>query len=86
MKTAKEMFEELEYTQLGSFKPNDNYICVAYVKDVYGEQQYIYFYGSKEIRIYLESKSCSVYPPIFTLQELQAINKQIEEFGWLNNE
>lgn len=80
--TAKEMFEEIGYKQLGSLKPDDNYICVAYIKEIYGEQQYIYFYGSKELRVYLEDKKCRVYPPIFTLKELQAINKQVEELGW----
>lgn len=84
-KTAKEMFEELGYEQFGTYKPDDDYIIIAYTKQIYDDTQYIYFYGKKEIRIVLEDKKSRVYPPIFQLEELQAINKQIEELGW-NNE
>ena len=81
-KTAKEMFEKLGYKQLGSFKPDDNYIIIAYEKKLYGDKEYIYFYGANEIRICLEDKKGRIYPPIVELEELQAINKQIEELGW----
>ena len=79
---AKEMFEKLGYRTLGTLKPNDNYIVIAYEKELYGDELYIYFYGTKEVRLYLEGKKGKVYPSTITLEELQAINKQVEELGW----
>ena len=81
--SAKEMFEKLGYKQLGSFKPDDDYIVIAWNKEKYGEQFIIYFYGSKELRVVMQTKKGEIYPPLFSLDELQAINKQIEELGWL---
>lgn len=82
--TAKEMFEKLGYRTLGTLKPDDDYIIIAYEKEVYEEKEYIYFYGAEEVRVYLEDKRGRIYPPIVELAELQAINKQIEELGWLD--
>lgn len=84
--SAKEMFEKLGYKQLGSFKPDDDdYIITAYKREYYGDYLYVYFYGANEIRITMEDNKGRIYPPIFDLELLQAINKQIEELGW-NNE
>lgn len=80
---AKEMFEKLGYKMLGTLKPDDDYIIVAYEKDVYGDKEYIYFYGAEEMRVYLEDNRGKIYPPIIELEELKAINKQIEELGWV---
>lgn len=80
--TAKEMFEKLEYKQLGSFKPNDSYIVIAWDKEIYNNRSTIYFYGDKAVRIVMETKKGEIYPPIIELEELQAINKQVEELGW----
>jgi hypothetical protein len=82
--SAKEMFEKLGYKQLVSFKPNDKYIVIAWDMEKHGEEFTIYFYGSKEIRIVMETKRGEICPPLFSLEELQAINKQIEELGWLD--
>ena len=82
---AEEMFEKLGYKQLGSFSPDDNYIIIAWNTEKYGETFTIYFYGSKEVRTVMETKKGEIYPPIISLEELKAINKQIEELGW-NNE
>ena len=35
---AKDMFEKLGYKQLGSFKPDDNYIIIAWDKEKYGDR------------------------------------------------
>jgi hypothetical protein len=86
MKDAKTMFEKLGYRQLETLKPDDGYIVIAYEKEIYGEKEYIYFYGAEEVRVYLEDRSGRIYPPIVELEELQAINKQVEELGWLRGE
>lgn len=77
--SAKEMFEELGYKMLGSFNPKDNYIIVAWSKEIYDCKTTIYFYADKNLRIVMEDEKGCIYPPIFTLDELQAINKQVEE-------
>lgn len=82
--SAKEMFEKLGYEMLGSFKPKDNYIIVAWNKEIYDCKTTIYFYADKNLRIVMEDEKGCIYPPIFTLDELQAINKQVEELRWLN--
>lgn len=76
--TAKEMFKELGYEKI---RLADENIVVLYERPVYGEKEYIYFYPEKQLRITFESKN-KVYPPTFTLEELKAINKQVEELGW----
>ena len=83
MKTAKEMFENLGYKQLGSFKPNHNkYIIIAWSKEQYEDRFTVYFYDNKAVRVIMETKRGEIYPPIIELEELQAINKQVEELGW----
>ena len=54
MKNAKEMFEELGYKQLGSFKPNDKYIIIAYDKEKHGDRFSVYFYGDKAVRVIMD--------------------------------
>lgn len=80
--SAKELFEKLGYVQLGSSKPNDNYIVIAWDKEKYGDRFTIYFYGDKAVRVVMETKRGEIYPPIIELKELQAINQQIKELGW----
>ena len=77
MKTAKEMFEELGYKTSGK---STRYICYR-KKEKIGEC-YIEFDLKKKViennKHY--SLSCGI-----SVDELQAINKQVEELGW-NNE
>lgn len=82
--SAKEMFEKLGYEMLGSFNPKENYIIVSWSKEIYDCITTIYFYADKNLRIVMENEKGCIYPPVFTLDELQAINKQVEELGWLN--
>jgi hypothetical protein len=73
--TAKEMFEELGYEIYKGF---------CYIE--YTKEKPINRYQSDscQIRFYENDKKISVYQNL-DLQELKAINKQIEELGW-NNE
>lgn len=75
MKTAKEMFEELGYKYENDFV--DNNIYYSGNKDVY----YVFSLDRKTFfkKEYMEAGD-------ITLDELQAVNKQVEELGWLNNE
>lgn len=82
--SAKEMFEQLGYKQLGSFKPNDNYIVIAWEKEKHGDRFTVYFYSDKAVRVIMETKRGEIYPPIIELEELQAINQQVKELGWLD--
>lgn len=77
--TAKDMFEELGFKEI---KLTDEGMVAWYEKQMYVNiKQCVYFYPEKEIRITYEDKG-RVYPPIFNLGLLKAINKQIEELGW----
>ena len=67
--SAREMFEKLGYDLLHNIKYQ-----IMYYNSIY--DTYIYFYKTrKHIEITNE----------ITSEELQAINKQVEELGW-NNE
>lgn len=80
--SAKEMFEKLGYKMLGSFNPKDNYKNMSWSKKIYDCETTINFYADKNLRIVMEDKKGRIYPPVFTLKELQAINKQVEELEW----
>lgn len=68
--SAKEMFEELGYKVLGKYDDVITYYNVEY-------DRYIYFYLLAHIiEIGNEDKE-------FNYEELQAINKQVEELKWL---
>ena len=74
-KTAKEMFEELGYEIFGS---NAKYICYRNIKNAW----FIEFDLDK--KCILTNKPNTIFN-LINLGELQAINKQVEELGW-NNE
>ena len=66
---AKEMFEKLGYELLEKYDDVITYYNVEY-------DRYIYFYSlTYVIEIGNEDKE-------FNYEELQAINKQVEELGW----
>lgn len=69
---AKEMFEKLGY------KINETEYYIEYLKETY----YIQFWKNKFFAITFHSLSGT---QSVNKQELQAINKQVEELGW-NNE
>lgn len=70
MKSAREMFEELGYKRLPK-KYNKNMILYENEKE------------SKIIYFSLTDKKIQFSPYFrYSMQELNAINKQVEEFGW----
>lgn len=84
--SAREMFEELGYKQEKGDK-----IYITYYNGNFENKQRC----DKQITFDLESKSFIAYSPyelndyedcsiFINTEELQAINKQIEELGWLN--
>ena len=78
--SAKEMFEKLGYKCIGG----NDYIAFKYYKRDETDID-ITFYREKEISIveneYI-NKEYNLTIHILTLEELQAINKQVEELGW----
>lgn len=80
--TAREMFEELGYKQI---KLADEGLVALYEKIIFSDRQSIYFYPEKAVRIIFHSGE-RIYPPIIDMKELKAINKQIEELGWIGSE
>lgn len=68
MKSAKEMFEDLGYKIY-----YENELTLCYINEE--NDDYIYFY--------IHCKKIEVLHDI-TIYELKAINKQIEELGWLD--
>lgn len=75
--SAKEMFEKLGYLQYIGTRPKYPADFIQYKN--YDEQRTITF----ELGT-IECGWCDEqYPLAFNIQELQAINKQVEELGWL---
>ena len=74
MKTAKEMFEELGYkpfginTELMSYQNKDKGYYIGF--DI--KRKKVMAHKPSSLWIFIE------------LEELQAINKQVEELGWLD--
>lgn len=68
--SAKEMFKKLEY----------------YASFDYGKSKFEFaFYkknSSKLIVFNIRDKTIAISDEIITIEELQAINKQVEELGW----
>ena len=72
MKTADEMFEELGYK-----KENNSEVEIKYIKD---ENHIIRFW--KNSQSIIKQSEDGWYMSI-TMQELQAINKKCQEWGWV---
>lgn len=86
--SAKEMFEKLGYKQ-----EKDDKIHITYYNGNFENKQRC----DKQITFDLESKSFIAYSPyelndyedcsvFIDMQELQAINKQVEELEWLESD
>lgn len=76
-KTADEMFEELGYKKIEESKRYLRYGTNEY----YGER-IDFELKLKEIRCTRISCQRNTHFRYFTMQELQAINKKVEELGW----
>ena len=72
MKTAKEMFEELGYEQI---KSNDEFI--EYEKNGRNISFELETHTFSGVHVWLDCQAI-----LIDMQELQAINKQVEEMGW----
>ena len=80
--TAKKMFKKLEY----KIKENEDEIKYSkYFKlDDYESLYYVIIFNKNKKRIELDQFDFYEENYVLTLKELQAINKQIEELGWLD--
>lgn len=84
-KSARDMFEELGYNEMYQ---NKHYIC--YVKDLVDTPEYerdsIHLEFNYDTKTFNKTygDDNSVYE--ITLEELQAINQQIKELGWLDEQ
>ena len=80
--SAKEMFEKLGYKE----KINYTYDFIEYDKiDETHTSEIVFFKGDKTIQAYKYENwkgEDDGYALSITLEELQAINKQVEELGW----
>ena len=74
--TAKEMFEELGYKE--DFP--DDYDEIVYARNILNKDTFAYI--DSEIISFYENKIWFTNKSDFNLEELQAINKQVEELGW----
>ena len=73
--SAKEMFEELGY----KIQPIKDYRAKCFRKYKKDEYNVITFYSDKR---FIKNGEDSWYCDYISLEELKAINKQIEELGW----
>lgn len=82
MKTAKEMFEELGYEMVKQGKNRLVYIYEDKIQHIMFDLKY------KTIDCYEKGHDSdgfnTIFPMTVCVKELQAINKQVEELGWLD--
>ena len=74
--TAKDMFEELGYKIIENNKNQLTYKIFIWIDD--------YEVVEKNITFWLLDKTFELDGE-FTIKELQAINKQVEELGWYDD-
>ena len=76
--SAKEMFEKLGYKKTNVINPDG---CIDYVNT---NEEYSEIYFDKNFKMITKHYlNFGVAYPI-TLEELQAINQQVKELGWLD--
>ena len=83
MKTAKEMFEKLGYKEVKQAK-NTQHLIEYSKTNKYKETRIITFHTlpkavSKDLKVNETYEGCCIF-----VDELQAINKQVEELGWFD--
>lgn len=74
--SAKEMFEKLGYKE--DFP--DDYDEIVYARDILNKDTFAYI--DSEMISFYENKIWFTNKSDFNLEELQAINKQVEELKW----
>ena len=72
--SAKEMFEELDY----KLNRDDSFIDYIQINKMLNNQIRFFVKDKKVIK----EDFCTGLAKYITLEELQAINKQVEELGW----
>lgn len=79
--SAKEMFEELGYKLIRECK---YYLLYekALKEDAEYENDYLHISFEKQEKAFIKTYGDDNSPEIVSMQELKAINKQIEELGW----
>ena len=80
MKTATEMFEQLGYKEISS----SNNRKVFKKDNLVTSYTIVFEYGAKTINIYSSINGHGFNSKDMTMQELKAINKQVEELGWFD--
>lgn len=83
MKTAKEMFEELGYELDNDYSERTN--CLYYKKKQdRGYERIIFNFSWRKVKVDFMTFKYVCDPKYLSYEELQAINKQVEELGWLD--
>ncbi len=95
--TAKEMFEELGY-EFNDYSNKNNKNDDLYAIYVYEIRQFLnhspqvlykeiaFFPNLKKVEVYANDDFNGTESCLWTIEEIQAINKQIEELGWLDGQ
>ena len=78
---AKEMFEKLGY----ELKQGIDFLLYVLESEENPDIQY-YIEFNTDVKIIIIDTNHKDFINDITLKELQAINKQVEELGWLDNE
>lgn len=91
--SAKEMFEELGY-EFNDYSNENNKEDKLYAVYVYEIRQFLkyssqvlykevaFFPNLKKVEIYINDDFNGLEDCLWSIEELKAINKQIEELGW----
>lgn len=79
MKSARELFEELGYELIEDSK---SYLRYFNYKPYYGGEMIDFDKKNKKFRLTRKSEQGNTHFKYGTLEELQAINQQVNELGW----
>lgn len=82
--SAKEMFEELGYEQKLEYYRGE-VMRIKYVVDGNYHTQFMFDMNNKMFYSYFKTNDGSEMPAWVEIKHLKAINKQIEELGWLGD-
>ena len=93
MKSARDMFEDLgyEFNDYSDEKNKDDNLYAVYVYEIREFLKYsprvlykevAFFPNSKKVEIYVNDKFNNIKDCLWSIEELQAINQQINELGW----
>lgn len=78
---AKEMFEKIKYDLDNDYSERSNCLCYRKKQDK-GYERIIFNFQWKKVKTDFMTFKFVCDPKYLSYEELQAINKQIEELGW----